>query len=50
MLLGLGKPEQLKHFKIPTFSRRINHYDRLVYRHYNENDILIISCKGHYED
>ena len=50
MLGGRGKPEQLKHFNEPTFSRHINKSDRLVYRPQNDNDLLIISCKGHYED
>jgi toxin YoeB len=50
ILDGIGKPEQLKHFKEPTFSRRINHGDRLIYRPYGENDLLILSCRGHYDD
>ena len=50
-LHGKGKPEQLKHYKNPErFSRRITHGDRLVYCQCNENDVLIISCRGHYED
>ena len=47
---GLGKPERLKHFEEPTFSRRIDKLNRLVYRPYGDNDILILSCKGHYQD
>jgi len=31
-LNGLGKPERLKYYDEPTFSRRINQADRLVYR------------------
>ncbi|MCL2049247.1 MAG: Txe/YoeB family addiction module toxin [Defluviitaleaceae bacterium] len=50
LLHGTGKPEQLKHFDEPIFSRRINRGDRLVYCQYGENDLLVISCKGHYED
>ena len=49
-LNGLGKPEQLKFYKEPTYSRRIDKANRLVYRPYNEYDLLIISCKGHYKD
>ena len=49
-LNGIGKPEQLKHFVEPTFSRKIDKKNRLVYCSYNENDLLIISCKGHYQD
>jgi len=51
MLGGRGKPEQLKHYKNPIrFSRQINKNDRLVYTPHNEKDLLIISCKGHYND
>ena len=50
MMCCKGKPEQLKYFDIPTYSRKITKADRLVYRHYNDKDLLIISCKGHYED
>jgi toxin YoeB len=47
---GKGKPEKLKHYKNPVrFSRTINQGDRLVYCR-NGEDLLIISCKGHYED
>lgn len=45
---GIGKPEPLKHRK--AWSRRINHEHRLVYN-FNENkDLIIISCKGHYNE
>jgi len=51
MLGGRGKPEQLRHYKNPTrFSRHINKKDRLVYCRQNTNGLLIISCKGHYDD
>ena len=50
-LCGLGKPEQLRYYDEPTFSRRINKANRLVYRPYNNGaDLLIIACKRHYED
>ena len=49
-LHGIGKPEQLKYFTEPVFSRRIDKKNRLVYCQYNENDVLIISCIGHYQD
>ena len=49
-LYGKGNPEKLKHFKNPVrFSRTINQGDRLVYCR-NGDDLLIISCKGHYND
>jgi len=51
LLGGRGKPEQLKHYKNPArFSRRITKADRLIYSRYDEEDLLIISCKGHYEE
>lgn len=45
---GLGKPEALKHRK--AWSRRINHEHRLVYNIDESKNLIIISCKGHYED
>ena len=49
-LNGIGKPEKLKHYKNPVrFSRMISQGDRLVYCR-NGEDLLIISCKGHYDD
>ena len=45
---GIGKPERLKHIKAAYWSRRINQKDRLVYKA-NENEIVIISCKGHWQ-
>jgi toxin YoeB len=48
---GTGKPEQLKHFKEPTWSRRITDKHRLVYRIQDETvTVLVISAYGHYED
>ena len=47
---GIGKPELLKHNKSGLYSRRIDEANRLVYRIDAENNIKIISCKGHYED
>ncbi|WP_442795259.1 Txe/YoeB family addiction module toxin [Pelobium manganitolerans] len=47
---GTGKPEQLKHYRMPTWSRRISKEHRLVYS--IENDIvtvLILSAYGHYK-
>ena len=49
-LKGIGKPEKLKHYKNPVrFSRHIDKGNRLVYCK-NGKDLLVISCKGHYED
>ena len=43
---GEGKPEPLKG---GMWSRRINDKDRLVYDVTDES-IVILQCKGHYED
>ncbi len=45
---GIGKPEPLKFRK--AWSRRIDHSNRLVYNLDNQQNIIIISCRGHYED
>ena len=45
---GIGKPEPLKDEFSGFWSRRIDKYNRLVYR--IENGFLeILSCKGHYD-
>ena len=45
---GIGKPEPLRHRK--AWSRRIDHANRLVYNIDENQDIIVLSCKGHYED
>lgn len=45
---GTGKPESLKYRK--AWSRRIDHENRLVYNIDSLGNLLIISCKGHYEE
>ena len=45
---GLGKPEPLKYDLAGLWSRRIDREHRLVYQ-VNENDILIYSCRYHYD-
>ncbi|ACB51056.1 putative addiction module toxin, Txe/YoeB [Crocosphaera subtropica ATCC 51142] len=45
---GLGKPEPLKHSLKGYWSRRINDEHRLIYK-VTETDIIIISCKFHYD-
>lgn len=51
-LLGKGKPEKLKYLKLKSkhtlYSRRINNKDRLVYC-IVDDELIIVSCKGHYE-
>ena len=48
-LQGIGKPEPLKYDKSGLYSRRIDEVNRLVYEISN-NQIIVKSCKGHYED
>lgn len=45
---GTGKPEPLKYRK--AWSRRIDRINRLIYNFDENKNLLIISCKGHYED
>lgn len=47
-LLGIGKPKPLKGRK--AFSRRIDDKNRIVYIGDEEQNLIILSCKGHYED
>ena len=46
VMKGLGKPEVLKHLK--AYSRRIDDNNRLVYTVDENQNLRIISCKGHY--
>lgn len=48
-LQGIGKPELLKHDRTGLYSRRIDESNRLVYE-ISGNQIIVKSCKGHYED
>ena len=48
-LCGLGKPEVLKYSKSGQISRRIDETNRLVYR-LSGDEVIIDSCRGHYED
>jgi toxin YoeB len=43
---GIGKPEPLKGRK--AYSRRIDEYNRLIYIGDSQQNVEIISCKGHY--
>ena len=45
---GIGQPEGLKGNLSGFWSRRINHEHRIVYV-VEEDRIIIISCKGHYD-
>ena len=45
--LGIGKPEPLKGNLSGLWSRRIDEYNRLVYR-IREDMLEIVSCRDHY--
>ena len=45
---GIGKPEPLRYR--PGYSRRIDAANRLVYEIDELQNVLIISCKGHYNE
>ena len=44
---GIGKPDPLRYRK--AWSRRIDEKNRLVYDMDENGNILIASCRGHYE-
>lgn len=44
----IGKSEILKNRK--GYSKRIDQKNRLIYNFNPNGDVIIISCKGHYED
>ena len=48
VMQGEGKPEKLSYRK-NAYSRRIDQTNRLVYE-MNGEQIIVKSCKGHYED
>ena len=47
-LKGVGKPEVLKHRK--GYSRHIDDANRLEYDGDSGQNLVILSCKGHYDD
>jgi len=47
VLKGEGHPEYLKYIK--AYSRHIEEKNRLVYQ-VSKTDIIVLACKGHYED
>ncbi len=48
ILKGIGKPEILKYRKV--CSRRITEENRLVYNLDSNNNLIIYTCKYHYEE
>lgn len=48
---GTGKPERLKHYKLNTWSRRVDKKHRLVYIIDGTKIVVtILGAFGHYED
>lgn len=47
-LEGLGKPEQLRYRN--AISRRIDSQNRLVYSIDDTGNLVIMACRGHYDD
>lgn len=45
---GIGKPEPLKENLAGWWSRRIDDFNRIVYKEV-DGVIIIAACKGHYE-
>ena len=45
---GIGKPEPLKGDLQGSWSRRIDHVNRIGYT-VIEDELIIISCRGHYD-
>lgn len=48
LLKGIGKPEPLKYRKV--HSRRITEEHRLTYNMDMNKNLIIYSCRGHYEE
>ena len=48
MLVGIGQPELLKHGFSGLCSRRITLEHRLVYAQDENENLVIVKCKGHY--
>lgn len=47
---GTGQCEQLKHFAVETWSRRLDKEHRLVYRVFDDIvEVYILSSFGHYD-
>lgn len=48
LMKGLGRPEPLRHRK--AYSRRITDEHRLVYISDENKNLIILACRGHYDD
>ena len=49
LMQGIGKPEELRH-RLGVMSRRIDNKNRLLYTTNEQGQVVILSCRGHYED
>ena len=47
---GIGHPEPLRHNLYGYWSRKIDEKNRLTYRILSNGTIVIIHCRGHYQD
>jgi len=48
---GTGKPEKLRYYREPTWSRRLSRQHRIVYEiHDNVLIVLVLDILGHYDD
>jgi len=47
---GVGHPKRLSHKKLNVWSRRIDKKNRVVYQIIDNETIVILRCKGHYDD
>ncbi len=47
---GSGKPERLRYYEGEVWSRELTKGDRLVYRINEDDSIIILQCRFHYDD
>ena len=47
---GIGKPERLKYGVPDAYSRRITEEHRLVYLVLDDDLVVLLQCRYHYED
>ena len=47
---GIGKPERLKYGVPDAYSRRITEEHRLVYLVLDDDLVILLQCRYHYED
>ena len=47
---GKGKPEPLRGTLSGYWSRRVDETNRIVYRIDDDDNLVVLQCKGHYDD